>query len=796
MTTNYDAASPLCRGASRRSALIVESSSCRHAIRHALIWRIPMGRKGGTGQFAGLSTRTRIPSSAFVSAFALVAGLVYGAAVPSAAQAASSSAVTVTPVASATARTVTLLTGDRVTVTSSHGHTTAQLVPAAGSGPAETYQQPGGDQFVVPAVAEPYLGRQLDPSLFDISALLRDGLATGARIPVSVTFATGVNPSAPPGITLTSVSGQSASGYLTPASTASFSAGLRASIGADIKAGRAAGTGALFGGVTGVHLAVGTTISAVSPRYPMHDVQVDETDTAGKPIAAASVLFSDLDNLEAGYGYIPVDNGVGRVALPAGHYLATSLVFDFDASGNFTAIHWITDDEVIVPASGTVPTVKLSEAAATSAITVSTPRPATGVGLNVTLYDSDGAGHFSSTGILGFTTATYVNAVAKPPVGWVRLQVSWSGVGPATGPAYRYDVSFSADNVPADETYVVRPSQVATVKQSYYADPTGGTNGILFNTAYDQTVNEVLAGGGFLFTAGSAQTMPATVTDYIGTADTGEWGQVVLSPNQIFVNADVRTFTGGQDTAISWLHGPLAPVIGQHTGPSFCEVCTAGASLILGFAEVGDSAPDHSGTIFAAANDNFTLYRNGAVVFSGAGDGVEADGINTGPATYRAVYTRDVSGATGVSQSAYVLTDLTVSSATSVALPGEDGCYGQSATAPCRLLPALYLNYRLDTDLTNTSSQPVELLQLGVSHVAFDSAESHAAITSAAVSVSFDSGKTWQRATMIGSGGQYVAAWDNPASAKGTSPEIKVSATDAVGGRITQTIVDAYTIAK
>ena len=38
-------------------------------------------------------------------------------------------------------------------------------------------------------------------------------------------------------------------------------------------------------------------------------------------------------------------------------------------------------------------------------------------------------------------------------------------------------------------------------------------------------------------------------------------------------------------------------------------MCTAGASLILGFAQVGDSTPDHSGTLFAATNDNFTLYR-------------------------------------------------------------------------------------------------------------------------------------------------------------------------------------------
>jgi hypothetical protein len=755
-----------------------------------------MGRKGRTGQFTGISTRTRIPSAALVSVSALIVGLLYGAAVPSAAQAASGSAATVTPVAAATWRSVTLITGDRVTLTSAHGRNSALLVPAAGSGPSETYQEPGGDQFVVPAVAQPYLGRQLDPALFDVSALLRDGLATGAHIPVSVAYAAGVTPSAPPGITLTSVSGQSASGYLTPASTASFNKGLRASIGADIKAGRAAGTGTLFGGVTGVHLAAGTTISAVSPHYPMHDVQVDETDTAGKPIAAADVLFNDLDNLEAGYGDVPVDDGVGRVALPAGHYLATSLVFDFDSSGNFTAIHWITDDTVTVPATGTAPTVKLSEASATSEITVSTPRPATGTGLSVTLYDSDGAGHFSGTGLLGFTTATYVNAVAKPPVGWLRLVLSWSGVGPSTGPAYRYDASFSANNVPADEKYVVQPSQVATVKQNYYADPTGGTNGDLFNVAFDSTVNEVLAGGGFLFTAGSPQTMPATVTDYIGTADSGEWDQEVLSPNQTFIAADNRTFTGGQNTAISWLHGPLTPVIGQHTGPQFCEVCTAGASLILGFNEVGDSTPDHSGTFFTATNDNFTLYRNGAVVFSGAGDGVEADGVNTAPATYRAVYSRDASGATGLSQSADVLTDLTVNSATSVALPSEDSCYGQSATAPCRLLPALFLDYHLDTDLTNTGSQPIELLQLGVSHVAFDSAESHAAITSASVSVSFDGGKTWQPATMIGSGGQYVAAWDNPASAKGTSPELKVSATDAVGGKITQTIVDAYTIAK
>ena len=758
-----------------------------------------MRRIGGTGQPTRFKTRTRTAYPALVSALALVAGLLYGAALPSEAQAASSTAATVTPVVPAAAQTVTtvtLITGDRVAVTSAHGGTTAQLVPSADSGPAETYRTPGGDEYVVPAVAAPYLGRQLDSSLFDVSALLRDGFTTGAHIPVSVAYAAGVTPSAPPGVTLTSVSGQSASGYLTSASTASFAAGLRAAIGADVRSGQPAGSGALFGGVTGVYLAGGLTIGAVSPHYVMHDVQIDETDLSGNPLASGEVLFNDLDDLEAGYGNVPVDDGVGRVALPAGHYLASSLFFDFDDSGNLSAIRLITDDEVTVPTSGTAPDVKLSEADATSAITVRTPRPATQQLLNIMTYDSDVAGDIGGTGIIGISdTPTYVNAVAKPPVGWVRLQITWSGVGPAPGPAYRYDVAFSETGVPADEAYVVRPSQIATVKQSYYADPAEGTNGILFNTVYDQTVNALMANGGFLVTGGAAQTMPSTVTDYLGTADTGEWGQSIFTPNYTSIQADLRTFTGGENTTISWLHGPLAPSIGQHTGQQFCDACTAGASLDLGFVPIGDSAPDHSGW-FPGETDDFAFYRDGVLVYDGSAEGIDAAGLNTAPATYRAVYTRDASGDSGVSQSAYAVTDLTVDSATGVALPSEDSCYGQSATTPCRLLPALTLDYQLDTDLTNTSDKPIELLRLGVSHVAYDGAESHAAITSAAVSVSFDGGTTWQKAVMTGSRGRYIAAWVNPASAKGTSPELKVGATDAVGGRITQTIVDAYTIAK
>ncbi len=89
------------------------------------------------------------------------------------------------------------------------------------------YRDASGDEHVVPVVAQPYLGHLLDPSLFDVSALTRDGLAGTARIPVTLSHEAGTTPIARPGITLTNSSGTSATGYLTPSSSSGFAATLR-----------------------------------------------------------------------------------------------------------------------------------------------------------------------------------------------------------------------------------------------------------------------------------------------------------------------------------------------------------------------------------------------------------------------------------------------------------------------------------------------------------------------------------------------------------------------------------------
>ena len=67
-----------------------------------------------------------------------------------------------------------------------------------------------------------------------------------------------------------------------------------------------------------------------------------------------------------------------------------------------------------------------------------------------------------------------------------------------------------------------------------------------------------------------------------------------------------------------------------------------------------------------------------------------------------------------------------------------------------------------------------------------------ARIAAVAVQVSFDNGMTWHTATVTGSGGAYRAAF---AAAAGSYVTLRVTAADAAGGRICETIARAYKIA-
>jgi hypothetical protein len=81
---------------------------------------------------------------------------------------------------------------------------------------------------------------------------------------------------------------------------------------------------------------------------------------------------------------------------------------------------------------------------------------------------------------------------------------------------------------------------------------------------------------------------------------------------------------------------------------------------------------------------------------------------------------------------------------------------------------------------------------LRVGHATFDGVGARSPITSVGVSVSFDGGTTWQPAHVAGAHGSYLVTWRNPAP--GVAPTLKVTAADTLGGQITQTLTNAYTV--
>ncbi|MFE7166119.1 S8 family serine peptidase [Streptomyces sp. NPDC057616] len=123
----------------------------------------------------------------------LSAGLVI-AVLPAGAGAAAGSAPAATRAAppAAAARTVTLVTGDKVTVTDlGHGRKTVSVARPPGATGAVRTQTANGEITVVPDEARPYLrAHALDQRLFDVSELIRQGLTdqkTG-ELPLIVTY--------------------------------------------------------------------------------------------------------------------------------------------------------------------------------------------------------------------------------------------------------------------------------------------------------------------------------------------------------------------------------------------------------------------------------------------------------------------------------------------------------------------------------------------------------------------------------------------------------------------------------
>ena len=108
----------------------------------------------------------------------------------------------------------------------------------------------------------------------------------------------------------------------------------------------------------------------------------------------------------------------------------------------------------------------------------------------------------------------------------------------------------------------------------------------------------------------------------------------------------------------------------------------------------------------------------------------------------------------------------------------------------CAAEPMMTLRYSVaGLALNGSAAAGRQSVGITVGHIQLAAA---AKITGAKVQVSLDGGKTWRAARVTGSGGAYRAAFT---AAAGRYVTLRVTAADAAGGKISETITRAYKIA-
>lgn len=749
--------------------------------------------------------RPRLRVLGLLATGALAAGLL-GAAPPAAAApaaaapaAAAPAAAAARPAAAVPPTAVTLITGDVVLV--GHGDRPAVTVlPRVRTGAAGSFRtvRTGSSVRVIPALAVPYLGRELDPALFDVTAL---AAAHDARVPVRVAFRPGAAHHAIPGVTITSTAGTVATGYLTPGSARRFGQALADQVRADAAAGWHRDTG-LFAGISTVGYG-GSVAPVVQPRFPMFTLRLRILDGTGAPAQFASLIVLNTDDTRRYQGFPFVDDGEARISVPAGNYSLLAEVPEFGADGSFAdRLVPVTDFAVTGPL--TLPVIDARTATLRPSVTV--PRPAVTDELELDWVRGDDAGSRVSVGFLYIGGGvTVLDAPGRPArhgeLHWGdRYHLS------AADNSYTYDLRYGADGaIPTRQRHVVAASQLTTLTEHYSSDVPGRTiNTIRFGSRAPDYSS---------FQAEWPVAAPSTRTEYVGGSRDVLWQQVLTGVEafgeDFFIVADIwfdgpRTYRPGQADTVFWARQPLHPSLDTDTAPGVnpfysCPACRTGNVLGISLVPLADTEPGHVGLLdqygdtpigTITASTRLRVYRGATLV----SDERDVTGTQlTGPAgaqRYRVRYEQH-RAAPWIRLGTAATTEWGFSSARPATRTAPAGwfCPDGTGTGPCAVLPLLVPSYEVPTDaLGRVPAGPGKVV------VGFAGTQGAPAspVDRATVSWSTNDGRTWTPAAVRSLGaGRWSAAVGNPA---GSTVSLRVTGHDRAGATITQTLVRAYAV--
>ncbi|WP_158264167.1 hypothetical protein [Amycolatopsis sp. CA-126428] len=687
------------------------------------------------------------------------------------------SATPVRPAGSAVHQ-VTLVTGDQVIVSQAAGRQRITVRGRDGARPEYLTQRIGGDDYVIPAIAVPYLGKALDRALFDVSALIRAGLD---HTPVKIT--------ARPGATA-------------PEPGPRFGAALARQVGAEAT-GRRTRDGSLFGGVTAVRLDAPGAPQPVAPRFPMHTLKVHLD-----PPGAGDGTFMALANSDDGRKFasaLTIEGHEARASVPEGHYSLDAYRTTYDEHGVLASVREFSS-EFTVEADKEI---TVSAAKATAQLTVGTPRPTGPVALSPNTVHYDARGQFAfSMGVDVAEGPVFVQPTGPSAVGHLLFRPLAHGDSPADAPEpYSYDVLLAGEgSIAANQHYEITADQLTTVKPTFYHDVPGmtGLNGWTLAMPDDGTPLESVPVSLFSPVSYDAPRTaylagpPGTVYSEAGLADPED-------PASLYIG-EWHQSTPGRTTTMDFFRGPLAAGFqGVRNRPEstwLCQACRDGDELRVWASGTIDSAgqdvlgPARPGTVWASS---YRLLAGDTTVAEGTGTGT-VDPVTVPAAksgyTYVVDQTRE---APWIRHSTDTHTEWTFSSehSGSRTVPGTWHCGPLFAetidNAQCGAVSLLTTRYQLDTDSASTVRPGPGQLQLTFGHTP---GTLDLPTTAATVEVSFDGGKTWTRAAVTDlNNHRYLARWTNPATTTATDAALRISGTDTAGNTISQTVTAAFTVA-
>jgi hypothetical protein len=653
--------------------------------------------------------------------------------------------------------------------------------------------------YVVPQSAVPYLGTTLSPALFDVTQLAQQENGK-LSLAVQLGLRSGTRHVAVPGITVTHRSGLTATGRLTEASARRF--GLALARQAERDHASATHTTGLFAHVADIALPQTVTAARADgprarPDFQMYTLTLNGIDAAGKKDTGDSVAVYNVDNLQKYSGDVTFVNGRTKISVPSGHYTAISFFYNFTTG----AVNVVTLPQFTVAGDTSV---TLDARTATSPVSVSTPRPASPAITEVAVARADRSGLNGSTAFLGDgqTSFNVTPVTSRPSVGQLYYYVYSRLFSPSAAKTpYSYDLEFPSNGaIPASQHYVAEAGGLATIHSSYPADHSG--------TSALDTRFAALPWQEFLFASDVQITTPLQRTEYYTALPDLTWEGVyypvyIPSPFTLLGELDSSwlTYQPGSSSSVTWGGQPTHPRLLEtplFVNQVYCPACISGSTLDLLAFPFSDNSGDHRGYPDGTASgltesESFDVYADGVQVTNGTGFLEDSVTLPAGAKNLRIDYDLTRSSP-DLTLSTSVNTTWTVrTGAPQGALPAGWYCDFNEDTN-CSVLPLMFADYDLPVNMLGQLSPGSVTAGVDVGHLA---GATGVAVSSLTAAVSFNGGTSWRKTAVTAEGnGQYALSFTVPAAAKTDGfGALRLSAKDAYGGTLSQTIQHAFAVA-